>query len=1181
MSAPPPSRPDSKRYSAASDSPKNSIDYAALTRQPVARDGKNRSMRRSGGFLLRPAADPAEVDKHISADMSTSHVGGNHALKGKQRASVPDSTSRSHPAEAGPSEPPAMHFQRPESEEDLRRSSSSKDWPAHGFGDSTWRNGREDNDGARDDEAPAVNLRSGTQATLDADALVNLALNLSEGRRRHVSNGRGTTPQSSRSTRIVSATAPALNHAYKSGVGGTLRRHLQDQRRISHNSPAPDKSNYSPAHKSYTSSSPLRPQDQASTMDSSYRYNLSPATLARVDRAREYIELSIRYRQLLAYLPPLRPCALIPQSAEGRTSHLGRAYNPLQLIRNRKARARARMQLEPDPKAWEDLDAVTSWLDVVESASSANDYVQGDETNLPTFTARAGVGQSGNSNSPSSKSTPANVRSNRNRIDWFISPNEELADAYWLEHDQHKVIVEDSHGAKIFRALCAATTVPPRPSLDSQQSYKPSIRISMESDQSLDSDVEKNFERRGRKRALLHDHDPTGRLKHVWHKARGRSHSASSGLSHSDDEAVNSSRGWKSQQQIEHDSGDPSTKHLSAVPPAPLNPAESHAPLVSPGTPNKWGIEMKRYDERIPQHKHGDSINEHITTPENNWQPEDDSSRNLGLPFSPQREGRKSIDDSNPSSPVLNSSTQNAEDLRHTALSSKSPTRTPKKMLPFARNDHKEPALKAAQDSTLESNNWKLHSQSESSLRLETSPEALGNSGRSNGMRDSKTHMELKHRQRDSRDGKDSDSAVRRFFKGGIIGEIVRGEVSKTTNPKRRKDAWADTAESQPNKDIDESDAENTSESQSLKNSKLGIHRLKRRPDLTPSASFEEPKSPQQRLRAKYHLELPSFRPASSPRGSRPATPEGEFRVSRNRDYGFPLPTSHSRESLTRTSTQNTNTSFDEEKSRRLLPAFQLKSRFQSGSRLASIMASPSASSTSAIRSPSFPSRPSNQRHWSITDAPSSRSASKAMVLPISAAEISRLRALLLCSGIKANELVRRAHDRLDPPPPFLTDAARSANTPIPAVSQIEMYRTTEELITTSYNTDSAILQHLAESFRATTVADLRTSLTDLRTKVSDRIERARLAGDEAVGFGALVTGQKTIEVQQVVIALDKFRRKRGRRLKFIRRVAFGGLEWLVTLFLWGVWLLVSVFKIFWRILMGSVKVVRWALWLN
>ena len=73
-------------------------------------------------------------------------------------------------------------------------------------------------------------------------------------------------------------------------------------------------------------------------------------------------------------------------------------------------------------------------------------------------------------------------------------------------------------------------------------------------------------------------------------------------------------------------------------------------------------------------------------------------------------------------------------------------------------------------------------------------------------------------------------------------------------------------------------------------------------------------------------------------------------------------------------------------------------------------------------------------------------------------------------------------------------------------------------------------LHHSAEVFRASTVADLRSALTDLRTKVNDRIERARLAGDDAVGFGALVTGQKTIEVQQVVIALDRFRRKRGRR---------------------------------------------------
>ena len=642
-------------------------------------------------------------------------------------------------------------------------------------------------------------------------------------------------------------------------------------------------------------------------------------------------------------------------------------------------------------------------------------------------------------------------------MDWYIPPTEHLADAYWLEHDQHKAIVEDSHGNRLFPSVQGATTRFSRPSLESQSSYQSSIRVSLGSEQSAESDDEKPQESRGRRRTQHHDHDATGRFKHVWHKARGRSSSISSGLSYSDDEIGNRVKRTKMLEHPTSTSNIPPEKHPNSMLRAQTKPEDWHSPLISPGTPNKWGLDTQQPENRsFPELQNGE-IDDPITTPEKLLRKAEDSSRQLDLAFSPQTDGRKSIDESNPSSPISSAFAQRPDESRQLILPAQSPTRKPKRLLGFGRNEGPK-EVKSTESWALGVDDGDRSSRrpTEEPLHLVTTSETIpSDSGRINGTRPSKvqneTHTISKIRGRDSREGKEPESAVRRFFKGGIIGELVRGEVSKTTNLIRRKETWADAQETQPPNLIEESDAEYTSGSQSQKNEGRGISILKQRPVVASRKSVDESRPSQQKSRSRYHLDLPSFRPTGSPRGSRPTTPDGDFRHDRNRDYDFPLPSSQSNASLSRTSTQNTNISFEDEKRRRLLPAFLSTSRPQS-TRLQSILDSPGMSSATVLRTSSTTPRPPNQRQWSISDKQMSSSSVKTTTGPITAAEISRLHALLLCSGIKAAELIRRAEEPVSPPPDFLVEAARSANRSLHLVPRIQME--TETKVVSADGTD-------------------------------------------------------------------------------------------------------------------------------
>ncbi|KAH6633970.1 hypothetical protein B0J18DRAFT_4065 [Chaetomium sp. MPI-SDFR-AT-0129] len=344
--------------------------------------------------------------------------------------------------------------------------------------------------------SPAASV---AQLDMESAQIVNMALNLSESRRlasrRNVSQP--TPPRL--------APLPDTGHGGGGGggpQGGSLRYHLQQQRKMSRTvSPKPDRalSVASPRVVSGRLFTPLQPAFETGV---GYRYLSSASTLARVQKAKEYLDLMAQYRRVLELVPPLEPEHLGRSRAGGagagasttasnatiattnattppltpnnnstsgsRTAAneseprvIGRPYNPLQYIRNRKVRARERRAIDGEAQGFTDVLKVSEWVDDVakwvatgqgrrSSASADGDH---HRSGIPAFPGAQLEGMQVSpppSTSASTSRAGSATKPKRPRVDWVINPADMLADVYWLELDDNKKLVEDRHWRRVF-----------------------------------------------------------------------------------------------------------------------------------------------------------------------------------------------------------------------------------------------------------------------------------------------------------------------------------------------------------------------------------------------------------------------------------------------------------------------------------------------------------------------------------------------------------------------------------------------------------------------------------------------------------------------------------------------------------------------------------------------------------
>ncbi|TLD26616.1 hypothetical protein PspLS_04363 [Pyricularia sp. CBS 133598] len=299
---------------------------------------------------------------------------------------------------------------------------------------------------------------------LDSTHIVNMALSLSESRR--------LAARRNSSQPIPPSLAPMAD----SSLTGGLRQHLQQQRRSSRNmSPRASRlvssSSGGTAGQQTRVTSPLHASFDLGGDASGFRYHFSPSTLARVQKAKDHLELLAQYRRVLDLVPPLKPTDTSrsgPADPPGTSStsnsgtpaymenelmvRLGREYNPLQYIRNRKVRARERKAIDGDAQGFGDVKSVTEWVGHISGLGATRG--NGNAV-LPTFEQAEKINAQDQANTSSATGTTTNgpvasSKPKRPRVDWVTNPADLLADIYWLEQGDNKKYVEDRNYKRVF-----------------------------------------------------------------------------------------------------------------------------------------------------------------------------------------------------------------------------------------------------------------------------------------------------------------------------------------------------------------------------------------------------------------------------------------------------------------------------------------------------------------------------------------------------------------------------------------------------------------------------------------------------------------------------------------------------------------------------------------------------------
>ncbi|KAK3070807.1 hypothetical protein LTS18_015010, partial [Coniosporium uncinatum] len=146
-------------------------------------------------------------------------------------------------------------------------------------------------------------------------------------------------------------------------------------------------------------------------------------------------------------------------------------------------------------------------------------------------------------------------------------------------------------------------------------------------------------------------------------------------------------------------------------------------------------------------------------------------------------------------------------------------------------------------------------------------------------------------------------------------------------------------------------------------------------------------------------------------------------------------------------------------------------------------------------------------RHWSISDRPRSQSRPRNQLSKTGApprtsgpsrADIARIRALLMCSGIKAQEIARRAHSARDSgPSEFLKKAAETGAQELePGIPKKEEHVVAARILVAQLEKETSTLRDATERFRADQTAALYQRLSELRHKLEGKAADAKAHPD-------------------------------------------------------------------------------------
>ncbi|KAI2641127.1 hypothetical protein GGS21DRAFT_503031 [Xylaria nigripes] len=1036
---------------------------------------------------------------------------------------------------------------------------------------------------------------------IDSTQIVSMALDLSESRRlasrRNISN----------------PVALRLAQQPDSNPGRNLSLHLQQQRRTSRNiSPRAD-AKLSPRIISTTPR--INGSGQPSyDHDGNYTYRFSSSTLHRAQRAKEYMELMTQYRRVLQFLPPLKqegrsrpstsganPTDSSP-SLSGPQNRMARAYNPIQYIRNRKIRTRERKIVDGEAQGFGDVPRVTDWIDEVATYAAASPMAESPK--LPPFASADECmrQQVLASNLPR---PVAQNKSKRPRFEWSFDPADLLADVYWLEQGDNKFLIEDRHYAKIFTpkpAVIQSTTqvteqhrpglgVPaPQDNHDadgfgiSDNSIAHSIKADVET--TLVSTRDRARQKLQDLRGIHHKHNNPAYAHHDFLRFRRGSSSDSS-----DNESDRRRRGRSGtlsasgQDLLEKQMNEMLAKESQDELKQPFEEEADVKYLKSPSadlaTPQQTSrVASRQHSRQGSRVEAVDQLDKVVSDKSNPAQPMSSGRSSLEVPA---HLFRSSFD-----------------------LDSSRPEVTPKGhrqgFVPAIGMDlspntsrHSSPArnrfLKVK-------NMFRDHEDRENDDKFASSIDLMGTPGvstvtkdvplgRSRSMSSTREMMMTKATHENSKAHRtlgslslrpDEQVGLRTIFKGGAkLDDMIRGGVSKVTDLIWKKDMDSSSSSG------DDSDAND-------------MRGRRREPALlSPEGAFRQRR--RQRSARKYLDLVPSFK----------STAESIDNPVPQEIDGFPgqILASHSSRSPR----------FEQLKPPRInvklaptLPGFENSSSqnfldselsdYESHSRDLSLpinrprRASKELQSILSMHRPRPPvsyagdkTRASDFRNWTVPDL-----ASLSQNGLVSRRDVARLRTLIICSGIKAMEISRRANESqpifgLDDKTLGLsyTEISRftleeSTNLCVP---QTQLFPTTAHILSNDIDHSIKMIEASASKFSTETAPILRQRVDAIHTRVAiDFMDMTRRAVDDADDVSHDIVDSQRLKLKSVVDAMDKMLRRRRRRFRYVRRAGWLAVEWVVVGFMWYVWFIVMIARILLGAGRGVVSVVRWLLWL-
>jgi hypothetical protein len=1075
----------------------------------------------------------------------------------------------------------------------------------------------------------------------DPTQIVHMALSLSEGRRMQASRMR---PVSGQVGGRRAASGFVSNPSSITANTGSIGQFLTPQRQASRNiSPRP--SAVSPKSNGSTSkSSPgflvALNGFEEDELEQDHLFSLSPATVKRVQKAKNYFELAYEHRRLLSHLPPIR-------TPGGRPNSQSKVYNPLQYVRNRKLRFREKSPIAAEAEGWHDIWQVRMWVDAVISTHTDTRHDPDECVRLPDLAYNKPLAVKDGEDllelesadfgrQPSGNQT---IKPKRPRSDWETHPGDFIADAFWLEQGLNKTKIEDGNGNPIyppnthFKFSGWRNRAPIDVPIDLQEHLPPSepaaeVPIKDPRHPSMpdlpnfrSAHPDKRFHKDSRRdkirdsfAAIPKDsrHHSTGISRNVDYSSGSRT------VSDTEDETELRGRKRTSRKLQKKLSGRDSSSFKRRVADEAPSTGNYNQSQSGPGSKREsldnsrisklfTRDSTKSYNILHPSHSRSGSTRHNSGTPrislESDRLPRNSAEYDTTAPDSPPAPEFPSI--------AINLSPP------HSRSPSPSKKLFSSRLNPFQdRSKHGISTNDFALDIPSRGRSHEIDPGEESldPLSRGTSPTRVVDPGtRKDSVEEAHISTIDQHRSTVSRTGTKSSipsvegqTKIRGIFKGGRIAELVGNEVSRVGDFIWKRDAPATyrprmsaSTTSINSHHYSDTDEENWQNGNVLKTPSPG-HRGRFQSNGSSPGDHHSPtlskSTPSSADRTQYYNpNLPVF---TSP-FQRDKESQDERKVISSKT------STDDRDHISRLAAQHRSNS----KSPRLdrlappkldtnhpvtTPSIMVTSDRRNSYGFGSGLDLSNSRNASQIFNDVIDNKPEDIPSTGLTDLMASRSggslalswntSNQSLVKSnVTREDIARVAALLMSSAVKAREIKIRADTPRNQVPKFLLDTINSSHTLPPKVNRREEHVVAARNLITTLRTEANQFQTNLRVFSTITTPYLHTELQTLEDMVDNKMTPSvRVAADQAGELSMKLSTTSTLEVKALndIISTALRRRRRG-PLRELRRLGYKIIEVGVVGILWGIWLIVTLFHIVMTIINGIWSVLRWLFWLD